>query len=240
MQENHEGVILSKRLQTVASLVEPGSILLDIGTDHAYLPINLYHQKKIDHAYAGEVVKGPYENALENIKKYQAENTIELFLGTGFSVVEQIDNPEQIDVITICGMGGQLITDIIQEGMNKNQIPADAELILQPNNQESVLREKLIQLGYDIVAEEIIKEQAFYYEIIKAAPVSSAINYSEEELFFGPILLEEKSDTFVDKWKERMTHYEKIANNLEQAKQPPVDKIKEVNSAINKIKKVIQ
>lgn len=32
---------LSKRLQTIISLVEPGEMIADIGTDHGYVPIAL-------------------------------------------------------------------------------------------------------------------------------------------------------------------------------------------------------
>lgn len=231
---------LSLRLKAVSSLINEDSVLLDIGTDHAYLPIELSQKGKISHAFAGEVAKGPFNNAQENIKKFQLNDKIDLFLGTGFSVVNQIENPTSIDVITICGMGGQLIADIIQDGCINYQIPRSAVLILQPNNQEVVLREKLIELGYDIVTEKIIKEQEFYYEIIKAVPTDEKVNYSEEQLFFGPILLEEKNDVFMSKWKERLNHFQKIENELKLAKKPPVEKMNEIQQIISRIQKVIQ
>lgn len=51
---------LSKRLETVADFVPQGARLVDVGSDHAYLPLFLVEQKRIDFAIAGEVVQGPY------------------------------------------------------------------------------------------------------------------------------------------------------------------------------------
>lgn len=58
---------LSQRLIRVANYVPQGARLADIGSDHAYLPAYLALQKQISFAIAGEVVKGPYENARHEI-----------------------------------------------------------------------------------------------------------------------------------------------------------------------------
>ena len=51
---------ISKRLEKVASFVPQGDKILDVGSDHAYLPIYLIQQGRIVSAVAGEVVEGPY------------------------------------------------------------------------------------------------------------------------------------------------------------------------------------
>ena len=50
--------MISKRLETVASFVPQGAVLLDVGSDHAYLPIELVEKGRIEAAIAGEVVEG--------------------------------------------------------------------------------------------------------------------------------------------------------------------------------------
>ena len=49
--------MISKRLELVASFVPQGAILLDVGSDHAYLPIELVERGQIKSAIAGEVVR---------------------------------------------------------------------------------------------------------------------------------------------------------------------------------------
>ena len=56
---------MNLRLNRLAEMVDPGSRLADIGTDHAYLPILLVKSGKISHAIASDVAAGPLENAKE-------------------------------------------------------------------------------------------------------------------------------------------------------------------------------
>ena len=49
---------LSKRLQAVAGLVTAGSVLADIGTDHAYIPIWLTESGRIRGAVAMDSESG--------------------------------------------------------------------------------------------------------------------------------------------------------------------------------------
>ena len=56
---------LSKRLSAVAEFVTPGGCLVDVGTDHGYVPIALLEQKKISSAIAMDVNRGPLERARE-------------------------------------------------------------------------------------------------------------------------------------------------------------------------------
>ena len=62
---------LSKRLSAVAEFVTPGGCLVDVGTDHGYVPIALLEQKKISSAIAMDVNRGPLERAREHIAQYQ-------------------------------------------------------------------------------------------------------------------------------------------------------------------------
>ena len=74
---------LSKRLSAVAEFVTPGGCLVDVGTDHGYVPIALLEQKKISSAIAMDVNRGPLERAREHITQYNMGDYIETRLSDG-------------------------------------------------------------------------------------------------------------------------------------------------------------
>ena len=71
-------VELSPRLKTVASFLEGVTLLCDVGSDHAYLPVYAIQQGLITSAIAGEVVKGPFESAQQTVQNNFLTNKIKL------------------------------------------------------------------------------------------------------------------------------------------------------------------
>ena len=184
---------LSKRLETIYEMVSFNNVVADIGSDHALLPIALVLNGKVTRAYASEVNEGPYDMSVKNIEKYNLTNYIVPVLSDGISELEA-----DVTCITICGMGGNLISDILDS--NKEKLAHVNEIIIQPNNNEETARIWLVNNGYDIQDEKIVYEDEVYYEIIKAVKREQERRYSKEELYFGPVLLANKSDEFVNKW----------------------------------------
>ena len=209
--------MISKRLSIVASFVPQGAVLLDVGSDHAYLPIELVESGKIERAIAGEVVVGPYQSALKNVKAHGLSEKIQVRLANGLAAFEETD---QVSTITIAGMGGRLIATILEEGLDK--LSSVNRLILQPNNREDELRVWLQAHGFQIVAESILEEAGKYYEIIVVE--TGIMNLSASEVRFGPFLSQEASPVFVEKWQ-------KEAGKLEYA----LDQIPEKNLAERQI-----
>ncbi|MDT2760168.1 tRNA (adenine(22)-N(1))-methyltransferase [Enterococcus xiangfangensis] len=227
---------LSNRLQKAAEFVPPAAILADIGSDHAYLPVALMLQEKISYGIAGEVVTGPYESAKRQVAKNGLEEKIAVRLADGLEAVELADH---VSAITICGMGGVLIRDILQRGKDKNRLSGKERLILQPNVGERQLRQWLVAEGYQIVDEAMIEENHKIYEIIVAEKTKTIPDYSAEELFFGPVLLVEKSPIFIKKWQHKLSKSETILASLHQSDQDVAEKIKEVAQEIEWIKEVL-
>ena len=225
---------LSARLACVASLVSAGARMADIGSDHAYLPAALVLDGKIDFAIAGEVVKGPYENAVHEIKDHQLEGQVIPRLADGLAAIEPAD---KVDTITIAGMGGSLIASILEK--DKNKLTGIKRLVLQPNVGESQLREWLMNNHYQIMNEKIIEEDNHIYEIIVAEPSVVPFRYSKYELDFGPFLLENKGPVFRKKWQEYLQREAHVIDQMQKAQQPPVKKINEINQFLSQVKEAI-
>ncbi|NQJ70854.1 tRNA (adenine-N(1))-methyltransferase [Streptococcus suis] len=197
---------LSKRLATVADYVPQGARLVDVGSDHAYLPLFLVEQGRIEFAVAGEVVQGPYQSALQNVEQAGQSDKISVRLANGLAAVEQAD---RISTVTIAGMGGRLIADILDAG--KDKLVSVERLILQPNNREDDVRRWLVAHDFQIIAEEILEENDKIYEILVAEKGKSDL--TADQLRFGPYLLEEQSATFQKKWLKEL---DKLTYALEQ------------------------
>ena len=205
-------VQLSQRLKDVATFVPKGAKLLDVGSDHAYLPIYLLEKGLITSAIAGEVVKGPYESALANVSASGFNDKIDVRLANGLAAFEPSD---AVTTITICGMGGRLIADILDAG--KEKLKDVDRLVLQPNNREDDLRIWLMENGFSIVAEAIMTENGKYYEIVVAE--AGQMTLSEREIRFGPHLMQEQSQVFQLKWQSEINKLEIALGSIPLANQ---------------------
>lgn len=220
---------LSKRLEAIYNMVSLSNVVADIGSDHALLPIALVQSGKVTRAYASEVNEGPYDMSVKNIEKYGLTNYISAVLSDGISELEA-----DVNCITICGMGGNLICDILDS--NKDKLAHVNEIIIQPNNNEETARIWLVNNGYDIDDEVIVYEDNVYYEVIKAVKRPLLKRYSKEELYFGPVLIANQSDEFVGKWSK----YRDYLNNvLKQINNPELSNYKMLLGLSNLIEKVL-
>lgn len=222
--------MISKRLELVASFVSQGAVLLDVGSDHAYLPIELVERGQIKSAIAGEVVEGPYKSAVKNVESHNLKERIQVRLANGLAAFEEAD---QVSVITIAGMGGRLIATILKEGLEK--LANVERLILQPNNREDDLRIWLQANGFQIVAESILEEEGKFYEILVVE--SGQMKLSASDVRFGPFLSKEVSPVFVQKWQKEAVKLEFALEqipekNLEE-RQVLVDKIQAIKEVLS-------
>lgn len=163
---------ISKRLKTIASLVTSQKKVIDIGTDHAYLPIYLYLNNITKNITASDISPQVLEISLNNLQKYNLEKKINLIKSDGFKNVDEI-----FDIAVITGMGTYTIINIL----NTKNIPDT--LIIQSNNDYYLLRKHLNYLGYKIEKEIALYENKHYYIIIKFIKEKEFL--TDEELLFG-------------------------------------------------------
>lgn len=201
--------MLSLRLKTIADLVPKNSNVIDIGTDHAYLPIYLYQNNITNNITASDVSPRVLKSSYENLKKYNLENKIPLILSNGFNNIKKT-----FDIAIIAGMGAHTIKTIL----NNSNIPNI--LIIQSNNDHYELRKYLNSLNYKIAKEIAIKDKKHYYIIIKYIKEKETLTNSE--LLFGKsnninyfnYLKEKYQDLYNKSHNKLFLDYIKILNNL--------------------------
>ncbi|WP_423407427.1 tRNA (adenine(22)-N(1))-methyltransferase [Heyndrickxia sp. MSNUG] len=208
---------LSNRLEAVANNIPQGARLADIGSDHAYLPCNVVKKGIVPVAIAGEVAEGPYQSALEQVHSENLAEEISVRKGDGLDVIQ----PGEVDCITIAGMGGTLISNILDRG--KTKLDGVNRLVLQPNVGSFSVRSWLIDNGWVLMKEEILKEDGKIYEILVAERGEPLRPYQhknlEEGILFGPFLMGEKSLIFKEKWNQEKKNWERILSQLNDAVQ---------------------
>lgn len=205
---------LSKRLEAVASFVPTGAVLADIGSDHAYLPCYLVHKEVISRAIAGEVVKGPYESAVRQVRTEGLTENITVRLADGLAAVHPND---KVDTVTIAGMGGPLIVSILEK--HPEALENVTRLVLQPNIHAKVIREWALQNGWAILNEEILEEDSKVYEILVLQRGEETL--TEAEILLGKQLIAAKSEVFVEKWTKEIANWERVLQSIEKAEATP-------------------
>jgi tRNA (adenine22-N1)-methyltransferase len=158
---------LSRRLKRVAALVHPVDRVLDIGSDHAYLPCFLVLDGKCRRAIAGEVRRGPFETARRNVMKLGLADRVEVRLGDGLCVIR----PGEVQGVVIAGLGGGAIFRILERGRDTIRQGVE-QLIIQPMNQGGSVREWLQANGWRVTEEDLVDE-GLIYELIRAVPSSN-------------------------------------------------------------------
>ena len=139
------GVTLSKRLETVISMVSSGYRVCDVGCDHGYVCIALVQRGISPFALAMDVNKGPLERAKEHIEFFGLSAEINIRLSDGLREYM----PGEADSLIIAGMGGRLMVNILNENINNTR--DFKELILSPQSEIPEVRMFLSEQGFMIV-----------------------------------------------------------------------------------------
>lgn len=149
--------MLTSRLKCIVQNTN-GKKIADIGTDHAYIPIYLIENLLADYVIASDIKEGPVNIARSNVSEHKLTDKIDVRKGSGLSVLKD----GEVNSIIIAGMGGQLISEIIDANINTAR---KCSLILQPMNAQYELRKYLINNGFTIVNEDIAAEEFKVYNI---------------------------------------------------------------------------
>lgn len=207
---NKEIIKPDERLLCAASFVRHGSIVADVGTDHAYLPIWLLHRGICTSAVATDIAKGPILRAKENIETAGMSDKIFTLHTDGLCGAEAYYPTD----IVICGMGGELIVKIISAAeFVKNE---KIRLILQPMTRGEILRKYLLDGGFNIISEKLSKAENRVYQCICAEYDGKKREYSDIELLLGKHI-PEKKDIFYELARQKTVSYEQKISGMKLA-----------------------
>lgn len=155
-----ETVILGPRLKQIGAFISAGAELADIGTDHAYLPIWLCERGTINKAVAVDIHEGPYLSAKNAVSSRKLEKLIDVRYGDGLKPVI----PGEINTITIAGMGGNTMLNILAE--KPEVLTYVNDIILQPQGAERKVRRTLLEQGWLIKDEVLVEEDGLIYVVM--------------------------------------------------------------------------
>lgn len=174
-------MILPKRLSLIASMVDDGAVVADIGTDHAHLPIFLVQSKVCTSALACDIKELPLESGRQNIELCHLEDKIKTRLSDGLSGIKA----DEADTFTIAGMGGDMIIHILSSCLYI--FDKKYTLILQPMTKYYALMGWLFDNGFEIIRQECTHEGKHCYTVIKVRFSGGKIPHTPEEEFLGKL-----------------------------------------------------
>ena len=204
------------RLNAALEWIDCNDLLADIGCDHGYLAIEAL-KKGVPFVQLIDNKEGPLSVAVNNLSKFDFENKTQFTLSSGL-----LNLDERVTCVAILGMGGELISQILEDGKAKSNNVS--KFILEANTKINSLRKYLFDNNYMIMSEKIVKENNKYYELILCKKTDNSVKYDAYDLMFGPILRKEKSKLFVEKWTSVLNSYKNI---IDKSKVKPMNLIEE-------------
>lgn len=175
--------MLSLRLSSLTKFVNYNDKIIDIGCDHALLDIFLVKNDLVKSIIASDINVQALNSGIKNIENEGLSDKISARLGDGLNVLTDKDN---IDTVIISGMGTNTIMGIL----NNDHLNDINKLIIQSNNDHTMLRKYVTKLGFFIKNEEYFQDNKKNY--INIVFVRGNKKYSKIDLTYGPILKHNK------------------------------------------------
>ena len=191
---------MNKRLEKIAAYIQSGVGIIDVGTDHGYLPVALCQRGYEGNIIASDINEAPLELAKKNARHAGVDDKIKFLLSDG---LDDCDG-DKIDTIVIAGMGGDTICGILDR--SEWYMDSRYKLIFQPMTKAEILRYWLVNNGFGICDEALVQDCGTLYQVFTARFDSETL-LCDAELFTGgkkqiendplfPVLLEREIKRF--------------------------------------------
>lgn len=220
---------ISNRLKTIASFVEDDSYVFDVGCDHALLDIFLVQNKKNIKVVASDINPNPLKFAENNIALYGVSDKVQISLGNGLTNI-----PSNVDTIIISGLGGLTINDVFKRDIDK--LVNIKTIILSPHSDIYSVRKYVTSIGYKIVDEILLQDQKKIYTVIKFN--KGQASYTEDELLFGPSILQNKTPLFYQYYQSLLQKNKKIIKKIPKTNKKLHQELENINKRLDEVLKV--
>lgn len=205
-----------KRINYIADLIKSNSnYVMDVGSDHAYLAIELLKQNKVKFVYNVEINELPLQQGIKNLEKYNLLDKTDNILNNGLLGLESKYKDLEFDYLVIAGMGSNNIIKILE-----NNKLCFRTYILQTNRNEYLLRKWLLKNKYSIKQEHIIYERGIYYVLLEVVKKKNKNLYTQKELKFGKLSKVVNKELYYDyiKYKRNFLINQKLKNKEKELK----------------------
>lgn len=199
---------MNKRLEAIYNLIDVGVGVVDVGTDHGYLPAALAKGGYRGNIIASDINSEPLKKAEITADTFGVHDKIKFLLCDGLSGCE----PSEVDTIVIAGMGGDTICGILDRA--EWCMTPEYTLILQPMTKCEILRFWLANNGYEFINELLVKDGGTIYQIIKVRIASNTL-LADAELFTGKYELAMKNDLFNEMLVRQIGRFQSGIKGLE-------------------------
>ena len=226
---------LSKRLNWIVEKLDKAEVIMDVGTDHGYIPIYLVKNNIASKVIASDINKDPLKKAKINASLDGVLDKIDLRLGGGLAPLKN----KEANAVIIAGMGGNLIRDILENDFPK--VKNLEYLILQPAQNPEVLRKYLYTNDYEILDEDICLDEGKYYEIFKVR-YKKGDYISLNEIFYevSPMILNKKSPVFKSYIESKIDKNEKVMEFIKDNTEHAIERKNELKEKNKKLQKLLQ
>lgn len=169
---------LSCRLQAVADMVNEGARVVDVGTDHGYIPAYLIKNNIAKSVIACDINEKPLASCKRYISSLGLDDNVKCVLSDG---LQSIDG--DYDTVIIAGMGGELIAQILENAENIRH----CRLIINPMTHPELARKWLYDNGFCIENDIVVADLKHHYSVLSAHYTGKVQEKSEVDYFLGEI-----------------------------------------------------
>jgi tRNA (adenine22-N1)-methyltransferase len=182
---------LSRRLESILTLLRPCGVLADICSDHALLALAAVARGQAARAIAIDLNAAPLAAAAANLAAAGLGSAVSLRQGDGLQPLA----PGEAEAVVIAGIGAQLAVRLLDAAPDR--LASARQVIVQPNQQPERVRAWAERSGWHLTDEAVVAEDGRYFHLLAfhpgagPDPAYTRRGFTPEELIqLGPGLLE--------------------------------------------------